>query len=473
LKNAPALLLAATLLVAAGLPAIGAPAAKAQATSSEVARIPVQEYTLPNGLKVLLVENHKAPVVSVQIWYRVGSRNEEIGKTGLAHVTEHMMFQGSKNFATGKYKELVEANGGDYNAFTTEDVTAYYATFSSDKLKLALELEADRLRGLLVPPSKFGSEVEVVKEERRWRTENSPFGMMWEVLGSTAYQAHPYRWPVVGWMSDLDGLVRQDAVDFYRRYYVPNNATLVVSGDFKAKEALPLIRSTFGKIPKGPQPPRVQTVEPKQMGERRSEIVRPVQTASAMIAYHIPAYGHSDLHVLQVMSNLLSNGESSRLYQDLVYERKIAQDVGTYMSKQIDPSLFLLYGTLLPGHGGAALEEGIYAQLERLKTEPVSERELQKAKNQVEASFVFGQQKAEQVANLLGEAATLKDYRLANQVVEGVRAVTPQDIMRVAKQTFTKENRSVVTLIPASSVGDSSKGTSSKGAGSSSKEEQQ
>lgn len=451
LKKAIALALAATTLVAGGQLAVAAPA-KPAGPATQALRIPVQEHILPNGLKVLLVENHKAPVVSVQIWYRVGSRNEAIGKTGLAHVTEHMMFQGSKHYPTGKYKELIEANGGDYNAFTTEDVTAYYATFSSDKLKLALELEADRLAGLLIPASKFGSEVEVVKEERRWRTENSPFGMMWEMLGSTAYQAHPYRWPVVGWMSDLDALVRQDAVDFYKSHYVPGNATLVVSGDFKAPEALALIKRTFGKIPKGPLPPKVVTVEPVQLGERRSEIVRPVETASALVAYHIPAYGHPDLYVLQVMANLLANGESSRLYQDLVYEKKIAQDVGAFMQKQIDPSLFLLYGTLLPGHGGKDLEQGLYAQLERLKTEPVSARELQKAKNQVEASFLFGQQKAEQVANTIGEAATLKDYRLANQVVDRVRAVSAEDVMRVARQTFTKENRSVVTLIPASGV---------------------
>ena len=462
MKNASALALAATLLVASGMPVVGAPAFTAPALAAasaktapvtrdaQVGRIPVQEHTLPNGLKVLLVENHKAPVVSVQVWYRVGSRNEEIGKTGLAHVTEHMMFQGSKNYPTGRYKDLVEANGGDYNAFTTEDITAYYATFASDKLKLALELEADRMTGLIIPESKFPSEVEVVKEERRWRTENSPFGMMWEVLGSTAYQAHPYRWPVVGWMSDLDGLTRKDAWDFYKRYYHPNNATLIVSGDFTAKEAMPIIQRTFGKIPKGPVPPKVLTVEPRQMGERRSEIVRPVQTSSAMVAYHIPAYGHPDLPAVQVLSNLLSNGESSRLYQDLVYRKAIAQDVGTYMSQQIDPSLFLLYGTLLPGKAPAELEAGLFAEIERLKTEPVSDIELQKAKNQVEASFLFGQQKAEQVANVLGEAATLKDYRLANQVVDRVRAVTPEDVMRVAKTYFTKENRSVVTLIPES-----------------------
>ncbi len=433
--------------------AAGASEAASATRAADAVRIPVQEHTLPNGLKVLLVENHKAPVVSVQVWYRVGSRNEQIGKTGLAHVTEHMMFQGSKNYATGKYKDLVEANGGDYNAFTTEDVTAYYATFASDKLELALALEADRMTGLLIPEAKFGSEVEVVKEERRWRTENSPFGMMWEVLGSTAYQAHPYRWPVVGWMSDLDALTRKDAWDFYKRYYHPNNATLVVSGDFTSKQAMPIIQRTFGKLPKGPVPPRVVTVEPKQMGERRSEIVRPVQTGSAMVAYHIPAYGHDDLYALQVLENLLANGESSRLYQDLVYEKAIAQDVGTSMSKQINPSLFLLYGTLLPGKDLAALEDGLYAQIERLKTEPVSARELQKAKNQVEASFLFGQQKAEQVANILGEAATLKDYRLANQVVDHVRAVSAEDVMRVAKTYFTKENRSVVTLIPASAPG--------------------
>lgn len=449
MKHASALGLALTLVVTAGPVSAQTPPPAPAPEGPRSLRIPVQEHTLPNGLKVLLAENRKAPVVSFHVWYRVGSRNEEIGKTGLAHVTEHMMFQGSRNYAIGKYKELLEASGGEYNAFTTEDVTVYHVTLSSDKLALAAKLEADRMNGLLIPEAKFTSEIEVVKEERRWRTENSPFGMMWEVLGSTAYQAHSYRWPVVGWMSDLDGLTRQDAWEFYRRHYHPNNATVVVAGDIDPEQALAVVRDTFGKIPKGPVPPRVVTVEPRQLGERRSEIVRSVQTPSAMVAYHIPAYGHPDLYALQVLSNLLSNGESSRLFQDLVYQRKIAQDVGTYMSRQIDPSLFLMYGTLLPGQSAQSLEEGLYAQIERLSTEPVPERELTKAKNQVEAGFLFGQQKAEEVALLLGEAETLKDYRLALQETERVRAVTAQDLMRVARTYFTRENRSVVTLLPA------------------------
>lgn len=421
----------------------------AGAAPAWASKLPVKATTLPNGLKVLMVENHKAPVVSLQVWYRVGSRNEQVGQTGLAHLTEHMMFQGSKRFPGGKYKELVEAMGGDYNAFTTEDMTAYYINSPADKLELAAQLEADRMGNLLIPAEKFGSEREVVKEERRWRTENSPFGMMYEMIGSTAYTAHPYRWPVVGWMSDLDKVSREDSWRFYKTYYHPNNATLVITGDFKADQALSIVKRTFGVIKAGPKPPEVRTVEPPQQGERRTRLVKPVETPSVMMAYHVPPAGHADGYVLKVISNLLYKGNSSRLHHDLVYTKKIAQEVGGWSGSSIDPGLYLLYGVPLPGHTAEALEEGIYAQLDRLKTEPVSDRDLEKARNQVEAEFLFGQQKAEQTGNTLGEAETVASYTMVNQFVDKIRAVSKEDIMRVAKTYFSPTNRSVVTLVPA------------------------
>ncbi len=414
--------------------------------------LPVKEHILPNGLKVLLLERHTAPVVSFQVWYRVGSRNELIGKSGIAHITEHLMFQGSKNFPTGTYDRLVERHGGNNNAFTTEDTTAYYLNFPSDKLELAAKMEADRMANLLIPPAKFDSERNVVKEERRWRTENDPFGMMWELLGATAYTAHSYRWPVVGWMSDLDNMTRKDAWEHYKRYYTPGNAVVVVVGDFESGKALEIVKKTFGVIPKGPAITQVITTEPPQKGERRTEVIRDVETPAVMIAFHMGAKGDPDYLPLWMIDRILSSGRSSRLYHDLVYTRKLAQEVGTVVGDNKDPGLFLAYAVPMPGHTSAELEAELLKALDKMKTEEVGDRELQKALNQAEAGFVFGQQKDYELGLLLGQNEILKDWRLVNDYLPKLRGVTKEDIKRVAAQTFTRRNRSVITLVPAKEV---------------------
>lgn len=460
------MLLAAALISALIIGPGGAPAAHAQAASDssrpETMRmsapppltrpLPVMEHVLSNGLKVLLLERRTAPVVSVQVWYRVGSRNEKIGKSGISHLTEHLMFQGSKNFPAGTYDKLVERHGGHHNAFTTEDATAYYVTFPSDKLELALRMEADRMANLLIPAGKFDSERNVVKEERRWRTENSPFGMMWELLGATAYTAHPYRWPVVGWMADLDALTRQDAVDHYKRFYTPGNAVLVLVGDFEAPKALDLVKRTFGTIPAGPAIHEAVTREPRQNGERRTEVIRDVETPAVMIAFHMGAKGDPDYLPLWLVDRIMSSGRSSRLYHDLVYTRKLAQEVGTMITDNKDPGLFLAYAVPMPGHTTAELETELIKALDRLKTEDVGDRELQKALNQAEAEYIFGQQKDHEIGVLLGQNEVLKDWRLVNEFLDRLRQVTREDIKRVAAQTFTRRNRSVVTLVPAKEV---------------------
>lgn len=462
MRTLHAVALATALAVAPGSASLAATPAAADAPKPETMRmsapppltkpLPVQEHVLPNGLKVLLLERRTAPVITVQVWYRVGSRNELVGKSGISHLTEHLMFQGSKNFPDKTYDNLVERHGGNNNAFTTEDATAYYVNFPSDKLELALRMEADRMASLLLPPGKFDSERNVVKEERRWRTENSPFGMMWELLGATAYTAHPYRWPVVGWMSDLDSVTLADAKDHYKRFYTPNNAVVVLVGDFEATKALALVKKTFGAIPRGPEIKQVITKEPQQNGERRTEVIRDVETPAVMIAFHMGAKGDPDDLPLRLLDQILSSGRSSRLYHDLVYTRKLAQSVGTMVTDNKDPGLFLAYALPMPGHTAAELEGELLKALERVKIEDVDDRELQKAINQAEAGYIFGQQKDHELGVLLGQNEVLRDWRLVNDYVEKLRKVSKEDLKRVAKQTFTRRNRSVVTLVPTKEV---------------------
>lgn len=428
--------LALTLALATPLAAHAAPAIK------------VQEERLPNGLKILMVENHKVPMFSLQLWYKVGSRNERPGITGIAHLLEHMHYLGTKRRPTGAYDREVESYGGEDNASTSEDFTDYYVEMASEHLERAIDLEADALANLTFPANKFDSEKQVVMEERRLRTENSPIGMMYELIGATAYLAHPYSWPVVGWMSDLLGMTRQDVVDFHKTYYHPNNATLVLVGDFEPKNAMRLIRKHFGPLKAGPTPPPVRTVEPDQNGERRTELLKEVETPAVMAAYKIPQVGHPDLYPLLVASNLLSRGESSRLYRSMVDETQIAQSVSAWAGENKDPGLFYLAALPTPGHTTAELETAMYRELDRLKAEPVTAQELAKAKKQIEAEFLMGQQRASSLGFQLGVYETLKDYRLFLTYVDKIRQVSAQDIQRVAKTYLQKANRSVVTLVP-------------------------
>jgi len=272
--------------------------------------------------------------------------------------------------------------------------------------------------------------------------------MMFELMGATAYVAHPYSWPVVGWMSDLVGMSRQDAWNYYRTYYHPNNATLVLVGDFDPKQALQLIRKHFGPLKAGPIPPSVRTSEPPQNGERRTEVIKEVETPAVMAAFKIPEVGHPDLYPLMVAANVLARGESSRLYRKMVDQSQIAQSVEAAANEQKDPGLFFMAALPTPGHTTAELEAAMYQELERLKTEPISEQELSKVKKQLEADFLMGQQRASTLGSQLGMYETLKDYHLLLNYVPRIQRVTAQDIQRVAKTYFQKANRSVVTLVP-------------------------
>jgi zinc protease len=411
----------------------------------------VQEHRLANGMKVLLVESPKAPVVTVQIWYRVGSRNEVMGRAGLSHMLEHMMFKGTPKHPKGEFSRLIKKNGGNDNAFTSQDFTAYFENLAADKVELALELEADRLRGLLLDNKEFQLEREVVKEERRLRSEDDPQSYLAEALFAQAFQMHPYHWPIIGWFPDLNAMTRADLKRHYDTYYVPNNATLIVVGDIKAAKLLPVIKRHFEAIPKRPLPPQQVAEEPEQKGERRIVVKRDAQLPAVMIGYRTPNYRSDDSYALTLLESILSHGKSSRLYRGLVYERKLALAVGAeYSLLQTDPDLLYCFAVVAPGQDTVQVEQAIYAEIRKLQQEAPSEQELQRAKNQVEAAYIFGQDSNFRQAMLLGQAETTgAGWRQVEQYVKKLRDVQAGDVRRVAQKYLVEDRRTVGILIPS------------------------
>ena len=396
------------------------------------------------------VESPKAPVVTVQIWYKVGSRNEVMGRAGLSHMLEHMMFKGTPKHPKGEFSRLVKKNGGHDNAFTSQDFTAYFENLAADKVELALELEADRLRGLLLDDKEFQLEREVVKEERRLRSEDDPQSYLAESLFAQAFQMHPYHWPIIGWFPDLNAMMRADLKKHYDTYYVPNNATLIVVGDFKAAKLLPVIKRHFEAIPKRPLPPQLVTEEPEQKGERRFVVKRDAQLPFVMIGYKVPNYKSDDAYALTILESILSHGKSSRLYRSLVYEQKLALAIGAeYSLLQTDPDLLYVFGMVAPGQTPEQVERAVYAEIETLRKEVPSEQELQRAKNQVEAAHIFGQDSNFRQAMLMGQAETTgAGWKQVEVFVKKLRDVKAEDVMRVAKKYLVEDGRTVGILIP-------------------------
>lgn len=421
----------------------------ASATNSIPQDLKVTETVLPNGLKVLLKEEHKSPVVTFQIWYRVGARNERLGKTGMSHLLEHMMFKGTKNYGPKQFSRTVQRNGGNDNAFTSKDYTAYFENFAADRLEIAMDLESDRMQNLLLDPKDFLSERDVVKEERRMRYEDDPTNTMVEQMMATAFAAHPYQWPVIGWMADLGNLTREDLYQHYRTYYAPNNATIVIVGDFDAKKVLPLVQKYFGSIPRGPEVPKVGAAEPKQLGEKRIVVKQEAELPAIYAGYKVPTIKHPDAYALNVLQGILSSGKSSRLYKSLVYEKQVALYAGgDYEDVSADPHLFYVYAGVMPGKSTDEVEKALYAEIERLKNEPVADEELQKAKNQAEASFVMSQDSVFYQAMLLGQFETVAEWRIYARYLDNIRSVKKEDIQRVAREYFTDDNRTVGILVP-------------------------
>ncbi len=412
---------------------------------------PVTVDSLANGLKIILVEDHSVPVVSRYTYYHVGARNERPGITGISHYIEHMMFNGAAKYGPKEFDRILESHGGYSNAYTSEDMTAYYENFASDVLELSFDLDSDRMRSLAFDPQAVQSELGVVREERRLSVDNSIDGLLYEELSALAYKAHPYQWGVIGWMSDLESITRDDAVAYWKRYYAPNNAVLIVAGDFDTQEALALAKRYYGDIPRQAPPEPVRTREPEQAGERRAEFRKAAEMPRVLIGYHIGDVRSPDLVALDVLQMILTDGESSRLYRKLVRELELAVYAAGGADWKIDPALFTFDVQVRPDADPAAAERAVYEELARIAAEGVDPAELEKARNRLLAGFYRSIQTVNDKGYEIGRYEILfGDYRELFRMQDRYRAVTMDDVKRVAGQYFAETNRNVVTLIPAS-----------------------
>ncbi|NOJ83386.1 M16 family metallopeptidase [Myxococcus xanthus] len=410
----------------------------------------VHEATLPNGLQVRLLANHQAPVVSLYTVFQVGSRNERPGITGISHLFEHMMFNGAKKYGPKMFDKTLESNGGRSNAYTSTDLTVYYDDFSADALETVLDLESDRMRSLRISQATLTSEREVVKEERRVRVDNDIFGLMDEELGTLVYKAHPYRWPVIGWMADIEAIRREDCQDYFRTYYAPNNAVLYIVGAIDPKKTLALVRKYYGSIPKGPAPAAVLNSEPEQKGERRAEVRHPAQSPALMLGFRGPPARDDDTFVLDVIQYVLTKGEGSRLIRSLVYEQKLAVSLMLDWSWRIDPGTILFYLALKPDSDPKKVEAALYAELEKIAREGITERELQKAQNNLRSDHLRELATNNGRAHALGHyEALLGDWRRLLTLPSTYASITNDQVKAVAAKYFAPERRSVVTLVPA------------------------
>ncbi len=407
----------------------------------------VKTETLPNGLKVLVLENHKAPVATFHVFYRVGSRNEQTGKTGLAHLCEHLMFRGTKKYKPEEIDQIIEQNGGDLNAETSEDFTEYFENINRDHLDVPISVEADRMGDF--DPKGFDQEKAVVMEERRMRTEDSPADALDELARAQAYIEHPYHWPTIGWMHDVEGLTLEDARAFHAVYYSPQNALIVTVGDFDADKVMKQISEQFGSIKNGPKPPPFDQIEPPQQGERRVILRHAANLASFEESFHVPNLRSPDAYALEVLSEILADGKSSRLYKDLVIEKRMV--VGTSAGSNMlsfDPPLFTFTAQMRPGVKTDDVLTEVDRQIKELRDKPVAEDELQKAKNLEQAEFVYGQDSIFNEAAQLGVYEMLGDYKMIDQYLPSIDKVSVADVQRVAQKYLVKDNRTVAILEP-------------------------
>jgi zinc protease len=443
--------LAGVLLALAGLLAL-------EPLATAAVRPPKLDYTmttLPNGLQVVLLEDHSTPIVHAEIWYHVGSKNERPGRTGFAHLFEHMMFKGSKNVEPEGHPSWISSVGGQSNAYTNEDATVFWQTFPAQYLPLVLWLEADRMASLRIDENVFKTEREVVKEERRMRVENQPYGRLNEIIYDQAFTVHPYKHPTIGSMTDLEAASIDDVRDFFRTYYVPNNATLVLVGDFEAKSTIDLVQQYLGRIPKSPRPvPRDIPKEPPQTKERRVHLEENWPLPAVVVAYHITFDGHPDSYPLHIASKVLSDGESSRIYRKLVYEKQLA--LAAFGGGNIieDPNLFFAVALVQPGKTTEETIDALIAELDRLKAEPISPAELQQAKNQFARDYILGRESNKDKASHLGHAVVIHDdIKTADGEFDIFMNTSAADVQRVARTYFKPENRLVLTIMPKTAPG--------------------
>jgi zinc protease len=421
-----------------------------QKPSGKAVEIPFHEYRLKNGLRVILSEDHAAPTYSICVTYNVGSRDERPGRTGFAHLFEHMMFQGSENVGKGEHFILILNNGGSANGTTNADRTNYFETLPANQLDLGLFLEADRMRALNVNRQNFDNQRHTVQEERRQNYDNRPYGKTYETILDAAYDNFAYKHSTIGSMEDLNGATVEDAADFFKRYYAPNNAVLTLVGDFKTEEALTLIKKYFEAIPAQEPPPPVDTTEPVQKGERRRTLEDAfAQTPNIDIVYKIPPGNTSDWYTLDVLGDVLAAGASSRLYKKLVKEKELAVSVSAGPHERRGPALFHISISARTVEGVPEIEKIIYEELGRVASDPVAEWELEKVRMQSQRQQIESLYTTRTRANLLGQYAVYyNDPGLINTVLSKISQVTADDLQRVTKVYLKETNRTVVITTP-------------------------
>ncbi len=426
-----------------------------------LAAFPLQAKTvetkLDNGMKIIVHEDHRAPVVTSQVWYRIGSTYEHDGITGVSHVLEHMMFKGTKNLKPGEFSEIIAANGGRENAFTSADYTAYHQRIASDRLEICLKLEADRMRNVIFLPEEFNKEVEVVKEERRMRVDNQPKSKLYEQFKATAFLNSPQRIPTIGWGGDLDNLKMQDAAAWYQKWYAPNNATLVVVGDVKADDVIALAKKYFGKLkPSVIEPPKARP-EIEQNGERRIKLYGQTANPYVVMGYKTPSMLDNkelakDIFALDVLGGILDGGNSARISKNILRGEELAVEAGaSFDAFDRLPGLFLFAGTPSKGVTPEKLEAAFKAEISKLQQAPVSPKELERVKAQVIASKVFERDSLFYTGMQIGMLDTMGfDWRLLDSYPDEIRAISAEDVQRVAKKYFSDNQLTVATLWPES-----------------------
>ncbi|PVV25121.1 MAG: peptidase M16 [gamma proteobacterium symbiont of Ctena orbiculata] len=424
------------------------------ALCSSFVQADVVEHQLDNGMKVIVKQDRRAPIAVSQVWYKVGSSYEFGGITGVSHVLEHMMFKGTNNHPPGEFSRIIAANGGDENAFTGRDYTAYFQTMASDRLEVSFELEADRMRNLLLLPEEFAKEVEVVKEERRMRTEDKPQSLTYERFLAGAYESSPYRTPVIGWMADLDALQVEDLQVWYRKWYAPNNATLVVVGDVEPDNVIHLAQRYFGPL----KPERVTQpkprLEPTQRGSKQITVKVPARQPYLVLGYKTPVVGKADQawepYALEMLAYILDGGSSARLSNNLIRGSKLAVAAdASYSAFSRLPGMLVMDAVPSPDASIDAVQGALVTEIERFKKELVSEDEMERVRNQIIAAKVYEKDSVFYQAMLIGQLETVGlDWRLADEYVDHLKAVTAEQIRQVAQKYLVEDNLSVAVLEP-------------------------
>ena len=404
----------------------------------------VQSFTLENGMKVFVLEDNSIPNVAMYFLYKVGSRNEYPGITGISHFFEHMMFNGAKKYGPKEFDRVMEANGGSNNAYTSQNVTVYQDWFPNQTMEVMFDLESDRIANLSFDSTMIESERGVVLSERSTGLENDPMEELWNQVQGTAFYAHPYRWPIIGYESDIENWTKQDLENYFHTYYAPNNCVVVVVGDVKFNWVKSLAEKYLAPIPSGPRPRKIHTIEPEQKGEKEVFVKRDIPSPYILMAYHIPQSGSEEYYAVDLLESILSSGKTSRLYKSIVDEKQLAIDIGTDYELAFDPTIMLVYAIANQNVKAKNLEKAILDEIDKVVNEEVTEDELQKVKNQKLMSFYHRMETINGKANTIGNYELFfGDYKKLFSAPSDYAKVTRDEIQQVAKKYFTEENRTV------------------------------